>query len=108
MKKMLTAVLAFALCLAMAACGVNKQPTIDAFNATSQAFSEVANTINKDPAAFDQSVIDAMTQMSQKLQSHAQALQSEQLTAQQLDAMREAYAEIDAWVALVKDTYGIE
>lgn len=104
MKKLISLVLALVLCLALAACAADRQPAIDAFNHAKDGFNEVANIINADIEAYDEEVIEVMTEMANTLELHKQRLEGdEELTQEQLDEMIAWYADVEEWVASVKE-----
>ena len=111
MKKVVALLLAVVMCIALVACGggVDRQPAIDAFNAASSAFDEVANIINADPEVYDQEVIDTMIEMSEVMTEHKALLEGDdELTQETLDEMIAWYGDVEQWVADVKAELGIE
>lgn len=105
MKKIVAFVLALVLSLSLVACGgADKQPAIDAFNKTSTAFNEVAAIINADIESWDAESVEAMTEMANVLQQHGSLLSSNQeISEESLAEMIAWYAEVDQWVASVKE-----
>lgn len=105
MKKIVAFVLALVLSLSLVACGgADKQPAIDAFNKTSTAFNEVAAIINADIESWDAESVEAMTEMANVLQQHGELLSSNQeISEESLAEMIAWYAEVDQWVASVKE-----
>ena len=105
MKKIVAFVLALVLSLSLVACGgADKQPAIDAFNKTSTAFNEVAAIINADIESWDAESVEAMTEMANVLQQHGSLLSSTQeISEESLSEMIAWYAEVDQWVASVKE-----
>lgn len=103
MKKIIALVAALVLCLSLVACGgPDKQPAIDAFNKTSTAFNAVSARINENIDMFDESNIATMQEFSDLLNQYGELLGGDQEIAQEdLDAMIEWFAEVDAWVAAV-------
>lgn len=109
MKKLIALVLALVLCLALAACGPDKQPAIDAFNKASRAFDEVAVVINADPGAFDDEVVSTMVEMAELLQEHKALLEgNDEISQDKLDEMIEWYGEVEEWVDAVKTDLGLQ
>ena len=104
MKKMITLLLALVACAFLTACGgADKQPAIDAFNKTSDAFDEVVNLINENPDAIDQEAIDTMHDMSDLLRQHKELLESdEEIEEDKLNEMIEWYGTVDDWIGEVK------
>ena len=96
MKKLLALFTALVMCLSIVACGVDKQPAIDAFNSANTAFTEIANAVNADPDSFDEELIDVMIEMSGLLS---------ELTEEDIAAMVEWFATVEAWVDEVKTAY---
>ena len=109
MKKIVAMILALVLCLTLAACGgADKQPAIDAFNKANTAFTEVATAINADIEAYDDEVIEVMTEMAGVLAQHKELLESdEELTEEKLNEMIAWYGEVEQWVADVKTELGM-
>ncbi len=107
MKKLIALALALVLCLTLVACGgeeekkgPDKQPAIDKFNETSNAFNAVSARINENIDMFDESVIETMTEMANLLNEYNQLLSGKDEIAQEdLDAMIEWFGEVDTWVA---------
>ena len=110
MKKIIAFVLALVLSLSLVACGgADKQPAIDAFNKTSTAFNQVAAFINADIEAYDPEDVATLTELANVLKQHAELLSSNtELTEEKLDEMIAWYAEVDEWVAAMKEGLGIE
>ena len=104
-KKIVAFVLALVLSLSLVACGgVDKQPAIDAFNKTSAAFNEVAAIINADIESWDAESVEVMKEMASVLQQHGELLSSNQeISEESLAEMIAWYAEVDQWVASVKE-----
>ena len=109
MKKITSLLLAFIMCMSLVACGgPDRQPAMDAFNKTSNAFNEVATVINENPDAYDQEVIDAMVEMANVLNQHKELLESDtELDEEQLNEMIAWYGTVDEWVAAAKEELGI-
>lgn len=105
MKKIIAFVLALVLSLSLVACGgADKQPAIDAFNKTSAAFNEVAAMINADIESWDAESVEVMKEMASVLQQHGELLSSGQdISEEKLAEMIAWYAEVDQWVASVKE-----
>jgi ABC-type transporter Mla subunit MlaD len=84
MKKLISLSLALVMCLSLVACGgesapaapsgADKQPAIDAFNATSTVFDELANEINANIDVIPQDLVDAMTDMASLLTEYKELL----------------------------------
>ena len=109
MKKITSLFLALIMCMSLVACGgPDKQPAIDAFNKSSNAFNEVAAVINENPDAYDQEVIDAMVEMANVLNQHKELLESDtEIDEEQLNEMIAWYGTVDEWVAAAKEELGI-
>lgn len=105
MKKIIAFVMALVLSLSLVACGgADKQPAIDAFNKTSTAFNEVAAIINADIESWDEESVEVMTEMANVLKQHGELLSSNQeISEESLAEMIAWYAEVDQWVASVKE-----
>lgn len=104
MKKLITLLMVLLMCMSFVACGgADKQPAIDAFNKTSEAFDEVADIINENPDAYDQEAIDTMNEMADVLTKHKELLESDtEIDEEQLDEMIEWYGTVEDWIADVK------
>ena len=109
MKRITSLLLALIMCMSLVACGgPDKQPAMDAFNKTSNAFNEVAAVINENPDAYDQEVIDAMVEMANVLNQHKELLESDtEIDEEQLNEMIAWYGTVDEWVAAAKEELGI-
>ena len=109
MKKITSLLLTLIMCMSLVACGgPDKQPAMDAFNKTSNAFNEVAVAINENPEAYDQEVIDTMIEMANVLNQHKELLESDtELDEEQLNEMIAWYGTVDEWVAAAKEELGI-
>ena len=109
MKKFAALFIILVICLSLVACGgPDVQPAIDAFNQASNAFDEIAVTINADPNAYDPEVIDVMIEMAETLAQHKTMLESDQdFTQEDLDEMIAWYGEVVNWAAEVKAELGI-
>lgn len=109
MKKITSLLLALIMCMSLVACGgPDRQPAMDAFNKTSNAFNEVAAVINENPDAYDQEVIDAMVEMANVLNQHKELLESDtEIDEEQLNEMIAWYGTVDEWVAAAKEELGI-
>ncbi|MBO5352122.1 MAG: hypothetical protein J6J42_05455 [Lachnospiraceae bacterium] len=109
MKKFTALLMTLVMCVFLAACGTDKQPAIDAFNATSSSFDQVVNAINADPGAYPEELISVMVDMSGLLTEYKELLQGDtEVTEEDLDAMIAWFAEVDGWVAEVKTEFGIQ
>ena len=109
MKRITSLLLALIMCMSLVACGgPDKQPAMDAFNKTSNAFNEVAAVINENPDAYDQEVIDAMVEMANVLNQQKELLESDtEIDEEQLNEMIAWYGTVDEWVAAAKEELGI-
>ena len=109
MKKITSLLLTLIMCMSLVACGgPDKQPAMDAFNKTSNAFNEVAAAINENPDAYDQEVIDTMIEMANVLNQHKELLESDtELDEEQLNEMIAWYGTVDEWVTDVKAELGL-
>jgi hypothetical protein len=104
MKKIIATILLAVICLSFVACGgTDKQPAIDAFNATSQNFNELATAINADIEAYDEEVITTLTDMANLLAQYQEILSGDQEISQEnLDEMIAWFADVDEWIDAVK------
>ena len=100
MKKLLTLLLALAICLSLAACsGVDTQPAVDAFNSASTAFDALANKVNAEPGAYRQDFVDSMVDMSTVLTEYKTMLEGgDSLTEEDVTALVQEFNDIEAWV----------
>lgn len=107
MKKLIALLMVFAMCASLAACGgADKQPAVDAFNKTSEAFDEIVELVNKNPDAIDQEAFDTMNEMSELLRQHKELLESdEEIEEDTLNEMIEWYGTVEKWVADVKEAF---
>lgn len=98
MKKMISLLLAMAMCFSLAACGgPNKQPAIDAHNKAGEAVNELTEIINADPEAY----ADYLTEMNtliETLNQCGEVLGSDQkLDQDALDEWVKKCGEIEQW-----------
>ena len=101
MKKLFALMLALAMCLSLAACGggVDKQPVIDAFNATTTGFDALAQKINANPDIVDAELAQDLADMSELLGEYKALLESDQeLTQESADDMIAWFGTVDALV----------
>lgn len=110
MKKFAALFIILVICLSLVACGgPDVQPAIDAFNQASNAFDEIAVTINADPNAYDPEVIDVMIEMADMLAQHKELLESGQdFTEESLNEMIAWYGDVVTWAGEVKAELGME
>jgi len=106
MKKLLTLVMALALCLSLTACGgVDTQPAVDAFNAATTEFDALANEINAEIDAFDPELIALLQDMSEALTMNKELLEGDtELTEENVAEMVQNFNEIEAWCKEVHET----
>ena len=97
------------LCFVLVSCGgPDREPAIDAFNATNTAFTEIATTINADIEAYDEEVVDVMIEMADLLAQHKALLEGDdELSQEKLDEMIAWYDEVITWADSVKAELGI-
>ena len=109
MKKLIVPVLALVLALSLAACGVDKRPAKDAYNAAKDAFTEFTAIINETPGIFEDSVIETMIEFELGLEEKKELLENgKDLTQEQLDEMILWYQSVVEFVTATKADYGIE
>ncbi len=86
MKKIIALVLSLILALSLAACGSkpDKQPLVDAYNAASSSFDEVANLVNDNADVVAPELVDVLNQTADMLLEY-KALTNEDLTQEQID-----------------------
>ena len=110
MKKFFALVLSFLLVLSLVACGgPDRQPAIDAFNATSNGFNEFAAVINENVEEYDEEFVDLMIEMANLLNEYQGFLSDDSLdlTEENLNEMIEWFGMVDDWVAEAKAEFGI-
>lgn len=109
MKKLITFALALMMCLSLVACGgPDKQPAIDAFNNTSNAFNEVAAVINEDVDSYPEELVTVMVDMANLLNEYQGLLSGDtDFTEEQLSEMIAWFGTVDEWVEDVKTEYGM-
>ena len=107
MKKLISLLLVFTMCVSLVACGgPDKQPAIDAHNRAGDAINEVIEIINSDPEAYADYVedvgalVDMFNQIGEGLES------SNDLNQEDLDEWVEMCGEIEQWAADVKAELG--
>lgn len=87
--------------LCFSGCGTNakKQEAIDAFNKTSNSFTEVANLINDNADSIDDEVITTFQDMSSLLSKYKENLESDlELTDEEYDKMIKWFGEAEDWI----------
>jgi len=105
MKKLISLLLALAMCLSLAACGggPDKQPAIDAFNNTSKTFNDFAAAVNEDIESYPDEFITIMTDMANLLNEYEALLSGDtDLSEEQLSEMIAWFGTVDEWVAETK------
>ena len=110
MKKFFALVLSFLLVLSLVACGgPDRQPAIDAFNATSNTFNEFAAVINENIEEYDEEFVDLMIEMANLLNEYQGLLSDDSLdlTEENLNEMIEWFDMVDDWVAEAKAELGM-
>ena len=107
MKKLVSLLLALAMCVSLTACGgPDKQPAIEAHNKAGAAVNEVVEIINQDPEAYAYYVED-MTELVDMLNQIGEGLESSsELNQEDLDEWVEMCKEIEQWAAEVKAELG--
>lgn len=110
MKKITALFVALVLCLSLVACGgPDKQPAIDAFNTTSDAFDELVEVINANPDAFDPELVNTMIDMSGLLLEYKELLESDkEFSEEDLASMIEWFEQVQGLVEEIKVEHGIE
>lgn len=97
MNKLVSLLLALAMCFLLAACGgPNKQPAIDAFNKASDAFNEVSAIMNQDPETYGV-YYDAMIEYAEILNEVGSTLKNNDLDQATLDALVSGCKDIEEW-----------
>lgn len=99
MKKLLSLLLALAMCVSLAACGggVDKQPAIDAHNAAGAAVNDLGNLINADPEPYAEYISD-MNDLVAQLNECGEFLESDKETTQEaLDQWVKTCNDIEKW-----------
>lgn len=102
MKKIVSLLLAFVMCLSLAACGgPNKQPAIDAHNRAGTAINELTEVLNQDPEAYSV-YYDDMSELIDMLNQAGAALENENLDQDTLDEWASICKEIEQWAVDAK------
>lgn len=102
MNKLVSLMLALAMCVSMAACGgPNKQPAVDAFNKAKDVFNEVSAIMNQDPEAYGD-FFDDMIGYAEVLNEISAQLNSNDLDQETLDNLTEWCGEVEQWAVDVK------
>lgn len=99
MKKLCSLMLAFAMCVSLAACGggVDKQPAIDAHNAAGAAVNDLSDLINADPEPYADYISD-MNDLVAQLNECGAFLESDEKTTQEaLDQWVKTCNDIEKW-----------
>lgn len=86
MKRFIALVMTLILALSLAACNSkpDKQPLIDAYNAASSSFDEVANLVNENADVVAPELIEVLNQTADMLLEY-KTLTEEDLTQEQID-----------------------
>ncbi len=86
MKRLIALVMTLILALSLAACNSkpDKQPLIDAYNAASSSFDEVANLVNENADVVAPELIEVLNQTADMLLEY-KTLTEEDLTQEQID-----------------------
>ena len=110
MKKLIALVLALVLALSLVACGnTNKKLATEALEAVSKAFNELADKMNEDIGLYEDSAVEAITEIALALEENKQLLEdSKDFTQEQLNEMLTLFQSIADKVAEIKTDYGIE
>ncbi|MBR4863288.1 MAG: hypothetical protein IKU07_01825 [Oscillospiraceae bacterium] len=110
MKKLIALVLALVLTLSLAACGnTSKKLATEALDAASKAFNELADKMNEDIGYYEDSAVEAITEMALMLEENKQLLEnSKEFTQEQLNELMKEFQSILDKVAEIKTDYGIE
>lgn len=83
--------------------GADKQPAIDAYNKTSEAFNKVIDEINANIELYPQEVLDVMAQMTDSLTQCGEMLSGDQMiTEEKVNELVKQLTDIEAWVATVE------
>ena len=110
MKKFFALVLSFLLVLSLVACGgPDRQPAIDAFNATSAAFNEFSAVVNENIEEYPDDFVDLMIDMAELLNEYQGILSDDsyELSEDDLNAMIEWFGTVDTWIADSEAELGI-
>lgn len=104
MKKVVSFLLATAMCLSLAACGgPDKQPAIDAHNRAGDAVNELTEIINADPESYADyisemnTLVDTLNQCGELLGSN------EELDQDTLDEWVKTCGDIEKWAKEAKE-----
>lgn len=100
-----SAIMVLAMLFCLAGCGENpkKQKAIDAFNATSTAFNEVANLVNANADKLDDEAITTFQQMSDLLSTYKDILESDaEIEDDKYDEMIEWFGTAKKWIKEIK------
>lgn len=87
MKKLLILMMALAMTLSLAACGVDNSAAADAFNSTNDQFNSVVDLFNNNLDKMDQETQDAMQSVSDALAAFKAEIESEDLKQDRADAI---------------------
>ncbi len=103
MKKMISLLLAMAMCFSLAACGgPDKQPAIDAHNKAGTAINELSEIINADPETYAD-YISEMNTLVDTLNQCGEVLEGdEKLEQDALDEWAKTCGEIEQWAKEAK------
>lgn len=102
MQKLTALIMAVAMSLSLVACGggPDRQPAIDAMNKASAAYNEVADKMNEKIDIYPQDMVDDLNEMVDIVNEQVDRLNSdEELTQEDLDAIIEVAAQVEAWAA---------
>lgn len=109
MKKLAALLLALVLCVALTACGPDRQPAIDAFNEANTLFNEVAGYMNENPDEFDDESFQFMNDFAEVIAEHKALLEGDQeLTEEKLAEMIEWYGTVKDLMIELKAEIGLE
>ena len=100
MKKFIAILLTLVMCISMVACGgADKQPAIDAFNATSAKFNEMSAKVNENIDLFPDETISTLTDMANLLNEYKDLLQGDtEIEQEKLDEIIAWFGTVDTWV----------
>ena len=100
MKKLIAILLTLVMCISMVACGgADKQPAIDAFNATSAKFNEMSAKVNENIDLFPDETISTLTDMANLLNEYKDLLQGDtEIEQEKLDEIIAWFGTVDTWV----------
>ena len=105
MKRILTLVLTLALTLSLVSCGSkpDKQPLIEAYNAASASFDELAILVNENADVVAPELIEVLNQTADMLLEYKD-LTNQDLTQEQIDVAIEFLKTVPASMQTIKES----